>query len=111
MFIDHEAEAGTDDVPDLDRVVGRVVATEIAGALTAVVAVALVRTARARVGNHALVANLRTGKKTVVPSQGKSHCNYVTKRRSLRIFEYLFIIIISKSLVWKIRTYLKLQQL
>jgi hypothetical protein len=67
---DHEAEAETVDVRVLGPVVGRAAVTEIAGALTAVVAVALVPTARALVENHVLAANLRTGKKTVVPSQG-----------------------------------------
>lgn len=93
MFTDHEVEAEIDDVLALDLVVDRVVATEIAGALTAVVAVALVPTARARAGNHVLAVNLRTGKKTVVPNQGKSYYNIVTKKgKFLLIIECLFVI-------------------
>lgn len=78
MFTDHEAEAGTDDAPDLDLVVGRVVAIEIAGVLIVAVAVALVPIARVRVGNHALAANLRTGKKIAAPSRGKNNFDFVT---------------------------------
>ncbi|KYN06640.1 Serine/arginine-rich splicing factor 2 [Cyphomyrmex costatus] len=70
LFIDHAAEVEIAGVRDLDPVVGRVAVTEIAGALTAAAVVALVRIARAHVVNHARVANLRTGKKTVVPNPG-----------------------------------------
>lgn len=67
---DHEVEVEIAGVRDLDPVVGRVVVTETAGALTAAAVVALVRIARAHVANHARVANLRTGKKIVVPNPG-----------------------------------------
>lgn len=67
---DHAVEVETAGVRDLDLVVGRAAATEIAGAPTAVAVVAPVRTARARAANHARVASLRTGKKTVALNQG-----------------------------------------
>lgn len=73
MFTDHEVEVEIAGVRDLDPVVGRVVVTETAGALTAAAVVALVRTARAHVANHARVANLRTGRKTVVPNPGENY--------------------------------------
>ncbi|KYQ53891.1 Serine/arginine-rich splicing factor 2 [Trachymyrmex zeteki] len=72
LFTDHEVEVEIAGVRDLDLVVGRVAVTETAGALTAAAVVALVRIARAHVANHARVANLRTGKKTVVPNPGKN---------------------------------------
>lgn len=74
-FADHEAEAETADVRDPGPAVGRVAATEIAGALTAVAVVAHVRTARALAASHARAASLRTGKKTVVPNPGESYFN------------------------------------
>ncbi|KYN20683.1 Serine/arginine-rich splicing factor 2 [Trachymyrmex cornetzi] len=70
LFTDHEVEVEIAGVRDLDPVVGHVAVTETAGALTAAAVVALVRIARAHVANHARVANLRTGKKIVVPNPG-----------------------------------------
>jgi len=73
VFTDHEVEVETAGVRDLDPAVGRVAAIEIADALTAAAVVALVRIARARAANHARVASLKTGKKTVVPNPGKNY--------------------------------------
>lgn len=73
MFAGHEVEAETAGVRDLDPAVGRVAATEIAGAPTAAAVVAPVRTARARAASHARAASLRTGRKTVVPNPGEHY--------------------------------------
>lgn len=72
MFSDHEVEAEIGDVLELDLVADRVAATEIAGALTAVAAAALVPIAKARAANHALAASLKIDKKTAVPNRGKN---------------------------------------
>lgn len=93
MFTDHEAGAEIDVVLDRDLVVGRVAVTEIAGALTAAAVVALVLIVRARAGSHVLAANLRTGKKTAVPNQGKNNFNFCYyKRQILRVIECSFFI-------------------
>ena len=67
---DHAVEVGIVDVLDLDLAVDRVAVTEIAGAPTAAVAVALVLIVKARAENHARAASPRTGKRTVVPNLG-----------------------------------------
>lgn len=73
MFVDLEAEAEIEDVLGLDPAVDRVAAIEIADALIAVVAAALVPIARALAANHILAASLKTGKKIAVPNQGKNN--------------------------------------
>lgn len=75
MFADHEVGVETVGVRDLDLAVGRVAATETAGAPTAAAVVAPVRTARAHVASHARAASLRTGRKTVVPNPGENYFN------------------------------------
>lgn len=77
MFADHEAGAGIADVPDLDLAAGLAAVIEIADVPIVVAAVALVRTAKARVANHALAASLRIGRRTVVPNPGKNYRNFI----------------------------------
>lgn len=67
---DHAVEAEIVDVLDLDLAADRAAVTEIAGALTAAVAVALAPIVKAPAENHARVASPRTGRRTVVPNQG-----------------------------------------
>lgn len=79
-FTDHAVEVGIVDVLDLDLAVDRVAVTEIAGAPTAAVAVALVLIVKARAENHVRAASPRTGKRTVVPNLGKNYSiNIVVK--------------------------------
>lgn len=73
VFADLEVEVEIVGVRDLDPAVGRVAATEIVGVPTAAAVVALVRTARVHAANHARVASLRTGRKTVVPNPGENY--------------------------------------
>lgn len=73
MFIGHEVEVEIVDVLELDLAADHAAVIEIADVLTAVAAVALVPTAKARVANHARAVSLKTGKKTVDPNPGKNY--------------------------------------
>lgn len=72
-YVDHEAEAEIEGVLDLVPAVDRVAAIEIADALTAVAAAALVPIVRVPVANRTLAASLKIGKKIAVPNQGKDN--------------------------------------
>lgn len=67
---DRAAGAGTDDARVPDRAADQEAAIEIVGGHTAVVVVVHDLTVKAHAESPALAANLKTGKKTVVPSQG-----------------------------------------